>query len=67
MAPFNFAADAALPPALAAKMQAVADKRAAAGLMSADGKLHRTAAAMALYDAGHSTKSPEYIAAAFAA
>jgi hypothetical protein len=65
MTPHDFASDTRLPPALAARMQAVANRRADAGLMSCDGKLHRNAAARAMYDAGCSTKSPEYIAAAF--
>lgn len=59
-APFNFSTDAALPPALAARMQAVADDRAARGLISADGQTHRTAAKKAAYDAGHGVMSAAY-------
>lgn len=59
-APFDFANDAKLPPALAAKMQHAANTRAAAGLISPCGKTHVTRAAMALYDAGYSTHSAEY-------
>lgn len=62
---FDFANDPTLPPHLAARFQAVADKRAAAGLISADGVTHRTAAAKALYDAGVSPHSAEYLQAAF--
>lgn len=65
MNPFDFANDKALPPAIAARMQEIANHRAVAGLISPDGKLHRTAAARDLYDNGASTKAPEYIAAAF--
>lgn len=61
--PFNFAADAELPPALAARMQAAADARAAAGLISADGQTHISAECRDLYDAGHSVLSTAYSAA----
>ena len=63
--PFDFANDPSLPPHLAARAQALADKRAAAGLISADGVTHRTAAAKALYDNGTSPHSTEYLRAAF--
>lgn len=59
--PFNFANDAKLPPAIAARMQAVADARAAKGLISEDGQTHRTAAQMALYDSGYSLLSRAYL------
>jgi len=59
--PFDFASDPKLPPALAARMQAVANARAAAGLISEDGQTHRTAAQMALYDAGYSLLSHAYL------
>jgi hypothetical protein len=58
--PFDFASDPKLPPALAARMQAVADSRAAAGLISEDGQTHRTAAQMALYNSGYSLHSKAY-------
>ena len=63
--PFDFLNDPSLPPHLAARAQAIADKRAAAGLISADGVTHRTTAAKALYDAGASSHSREYRSAAF--
>lgn len=40
---FNFAADDKLPAALAARMQKVADTRAAAGLADNHGTLHKNA------------------------
>jgi hypothetical protein len=60
---FNFAADAALPTALAARMQAAADRRAAAGLISADGQTHTNATCRDLYDAGHGVLSRVYLEA----
>ena len=57
---FDFATAPNLPSALAARMQAVADDRAARGLVSADGQTHKTAAKMALYDAGVSLHSAAY-------
>lgn len=62
---FNFTADTALPADLAKRMQALADKRAASGLSSEDGKTHKNAAAKAVYENGYSTKSEEYLNAAF--
>jgi hypothetical protein len=59
-APYNFAADDKLPPAIAARMQAVADKRAAAGLLSADGVAHISAECRDLRDAGYSLFSRKY-------
>jgi hypothetical protein len=61
--PYDFASDSALPPHLAAKMQAVANYRAAQGLISPDGKTHRTGAQMALYASGVSPHSSRYIKA----
>ena len=60
-APFNFATDPTLPPDMAALMQRVASRRAAAGLISADGQTHKTAAQKALYDAGASVLSRAYL------
>jgi hypothetical protein len=65
--PFNFTADKALPPAIADKMQKIADNRAANGLISDDGKTHRTQAALEAYQAGHGTHSETYKRAAFGA
>ena len=59
--PFNFANDANLPPALAARMQAVANNRAARGLISDDGQTHTTAAQKEAYDAGHGVLSSAYL------
>jgi hypothetical protein len=61
--PFNFAADAALPPAIAARMQRVADDRAARGLISADGQTHPNAECRDLYDGGAGVLSRAYLAA----
>ncbi|WOI54279.1 hypothetical protein [Parvularcula sp. LCG005] len=63
--PFDFTADANLPSDLAAKMQAVADKRAAKGLISADGKTHPNPEALDVYNAGHKTHSDVYLTAAY--
>ena len=65
--PFNFAAADNLPAALAQRMQAVADRRAAAGLISADGQTHPTAECRDLYDAGHGLQSQPYMTARFKA
>ena len=63
--PFQFTACDKLPPALAARMQTVADHRAALGLTNADGTTHRTAAAAEVYGTGGSPHSAAYLAAAF--
>lgn len=57
--PFDFANDPALA-GIGGLMQRTANRRAAQGLISADGQTHRTAAQMALYDAGYSLLSREY-------
>lgn len=58
-APFDFANDPALA-GIGNLMQRAADRRAASGLISADGTTHRCAAQMAAYDAGHGVLSREY-------
>ena len=58
--PFNFSDDANLPPALAARMQRVADDRAAAGLISDDGQTHPNAECKRVYEAGHGVLSSAY-------
>ena len=65
--PYDFTADPKLSPAIARRMQAVADRRAAAGLISPDGQTHRTAAARDLYDAGHGVLSRAYVDASWPA
>lgn len=60
--PFDFANDPKLS-GIGKLMQQAADRRAAQGLISVDGQTHRTAAQMALYDAGVSLHSREYIEA----
>jgi alkaline phosphatase len=59
-APFDFTSCANLPPALAAQLQAVANDRAARGLISADGVTHATPAKLAAYEAGHGVHSAAY-------
>lgn len=63
MKPYAFASDSKLPPALAARMQAVADARAAQGLISPDGQTHANAECRDLYNAGHGVLSAPYRAA----
>jgi hypothetical protein len=62
MTAFDFANDPKLA-GIGAIMQRTADRRAAQGLISADGKTHATAAQMALYAAGVSPHAVEYIEA----
>jgi hypothetical protein len=62
---FNFEGDSALPAGIGAMMHLHTEARAAAGLISPCGKTHRTAKAMALYDAGESPHGAAYIAATF--
>lgn len=61
--PFDFAGDKSLPPSIAALMQATANRRAASGLISADGQTHTNAECRDLYDAGHGVLSATYRAA----
>lgn len=61
MKPYDFASAPNLPPALAARMQKVADSRAAAGLISPDGQTHISAECRDLYNAGHGLLSATYM------
>jgi hypothetical protein len=59
---YDFANDPALA-GIGDLMQRAANRRAAQGLASADGQVHRTAAQMAAYDNGASLFSREYVEA----
>jgi hypothetical protein len=61
--PYSFAADTSLPPAIAARMQQVANSRASRGLISADGQTHPNAECRDIYDQGHGCLSRAYRAA----
>lgn len=57
---FDFANDPKLAGGIGDLMQRAAARRVAAGLVSTDGQTHRTAAQMAVYDAGHGVLSQAY-------
>ncbi|MDT8329263.1 MAG: hypothetical protein RQ750_18160 [Roseovarius sp.] len=60
MKPFDFAGDPKLPSAIAMRMQAVADERAARGFISPDGQTHTCEGCRDVYDAGHGVLSTAY-------
>jgi hypothetical protein len=62
---YNYATDPALPSGVARLMQAAADRRAKAGLISDDGQTHTNAKCRDLYNEGHGVLSSAYLDARF--
>lgn len=57
---YDFDTDPDLPGTIGRLLQRIADRRAAADLISPDGKLHISSECRELYDAGHQTNSAVY-------